>query len=170
MKLVGAPGDLSSISVVVVDDNRNFLQIMRGVLRACGVGESFEAANAYKALEYLRNRDVDIIMTDYKMPEIDGIELISMIRADRNLPSRAAPIICVSGYSERAMVEAAIRAGADDFLVKPISPRDVLAHITHHLTRRLEYFETDSYFGPDRRRLHSDTYIGPERRERRVEV
>jgi len=170
MKLVSAPRDLSRVSIAVIDDNRNFLQIMRGVLRACGVGESFEAANAYKALEYLRSRDVDIIMTDYKMPEIDGIELIAMIRADRNLASRAAPIICVSGYAERGMVEAAIRAGADDFLVKPISPRDVLARITHHLARPLAYFETDSYFGPDRRRIHSDTYKGPERRERLVEV
>jgi PleD family two-component response regulator len=103
-------------------------------------------------------------MTDYMMPEIDGFEMIAMIRNDVRLPSRGVPIICVSGHSERRIVEEAIRTGADDFIVKPIRAADIHSRILTHLNKPLARVETRSYFGPTRRRGLNRAYRGPERR------
>ncbi len=160
--------DLSNARIAVIDDNRNFLHIMRSVLRASGVRESFEAVSPYQALEYLRANAVDLILTDYMMPEIDGFEMIAMIRNDARLPSRGVPIICVTGHSERKIVEEAIRAGADDFIVKPIRAIDIFRRIVKHLHDPLPRVESANYYGPDRRRGLNPGYGGPERRSAKL--
>ena len=152
------------LSVAVIDKNEKYRGVMHAILKACGVARSVGAEGPREALKCLRNNDIDLILTSYDLPEIDGTQLISTIRMDRHLLSRAAPIFCVTGFSEREIVEASIRAGADDFLVKPIVPSNLFSRMIHHLQHPLEYFETADYFGPDRRRIKLSGHNGPERR------
>jgi CheY-like chemotaxis protein len=161
---------LDDIQVAVIDDNRHFLVIMRAMLRACGIRRGFACSSAGDALALLSEHAVDLIMTDCRMPGTDGLQLIRTIRADRRFASRATPIICVSGHAEKRIIEDAIRTGADDFLVKPLSVNIVLQRMTRHLFNRLPYFETATYFGPDRRRILSCTHRGPDRRGDLVEL
>jgi DNA-binding response OmpR family regulator len=74
------------------------------------------------------------------------------------------PMLVISGQGQRQTIEAARDAGADGFLIKPVSTGAVAAKVKRLLWERQPYIESDSYFGPDRRRRRDDAYEGPERR------
>jgi DNA-binding response OmpR family regulator len=74
------------------------------------------------------------------------------------------PIIMVTAFSERSNVEAAISAGIDEFLVKPVSPQMLFKRIVWLIENPRPYLRFGSYFGPDRRRQESPNFGGEERR------
>lgn len=156
--------DFSRMSVAVVDDNRNFLRLMRSVLRSFRVEHIYENQDARETIDCLRSRRVDILLADNVMPRVSGLELIRMIRADRAAQHPGLPIICVSGHADRRILEDSIRAGADDFLVKPVRPVDIFRRIAKQISEPLPRVRASDYFGPDRRRGLRDTRNGPDRR------
>lgn len=81
-----------------------------------------EAVNGQEALDYLMDNDVDILLTDVKMPHMDGIELIRQIK-DRNL-NPAMKIIIISGYSDFEYAKLAVKLGVSDYILKPVDPKE----------------------------------------------
>ena len=88
---------------------------------------SFESGAA--ALDYLSKNPVDVVLTDIRMPGMDGISLIAQIK---EINSRIA-VICISGYSDYEYLRACLQVGADDYLLKPID-KDELFKAVRHLT------------------------------------
>ena len=74
---------------------------------------------------------MDLIFLDYHMPEIDGVKGLSMIRSDER--TKKVPIIMLTAASDRGIVEASIKAGASDFIVKPPSKDLILKKIQTHI-------------------------------------
>lgn len=156
--------DLSQLRVLVVDDNRHFVAIIRTVLRAFGVRQIFESTDAVQALEMLKQSEVDIALVDLKLGDIDGLELTRLIRSAPDSQNPRMPIIMMTAFSERSNVEAAIGAGVDEFLVKPVSPQVLYKRIVWLIDNPRPYLRFGSYFGPDRRRQAKPNFSGPERR------
>lgn len=144
--------DLSDLSVIIVDDQRDFLRLFCAILRSYGVRKLTYCQKADEVTQYMRAYRFDMLFADVRMPEVDGIELIRRIRSDSKLLCRGLPIICVSAFSEQSAIQSAIRAGADDFLVKPVRPIDVYKRLATHLKNPLPRIKTPGYFGPDPRR------------------
>lgn len=157
--------DLSVLRVLVIDDNRHFLTIIRTMLRAFGIREIFECTDAVQGFEVMKSTDIDFALVDMKLEDLDGLEFTQLVRgaADSNNPRM--PIIMVTAYSERSKVEDAISSGVDEFLVKPISPQKLYDRIIAVIENPREYIVSPSYNGPDRRRLINQSYKGPERRK-----
>jgi len=89
------------------------------------------ARDGQEALDYLRRSPVDLLLTDIMMPRLDGFSLLSQIRADAAL--RELPVVLLSARAgEEAKIEG-LDVGADDYLVKPFSARELLARVTTHL-------------------------------------
>ena len=85
-----------------------------------------------EALEYLRRTHVDLLLTDIMMPRLDGFSLLRQIRGDPNL--RDLPVVLLSARAgEEAKIEG-LDVGADDYLIKPFSARELLARVSTHLT------------------------------------
>ena len=112
--------------VVMVDDDPAVLRFGTAVLKGAGY-DVLVAADGYQATELIAQQPPDFLITDWKMPNFDGIDLCRWVRQSR-LPHYVYTIV-VSGRTEvRHMVEA-ISAGADDFFSKPIRPGELLSRL-----------------------------------------
>jgi PAS domain S-box-containing protein len=146
-ELAAAPiskGDLNRARVLIADDNRDMRQYVTRLLT--GRYELASVADGIAALDKAREWKPDLILTDLMMPRLDGFGLLRRIREDPDL--RETPVIMLSARAgEESRVEG-IEAGADDYLVKPFSARELIARVEAHLKMarmRREAAEQESY-------------------------
>jgi light-regulated signal transduction histidine kinase (bacteriophytochrome) len=121
-------------SVLVIDDTPEQQELMGMMLRKAGY-KVFTAESGREGFEVLQQERPDIVISDVKMPEIDGMELCQMIRADANLCE--TPILLVSAVciDAKSTVEG-LRAGADDYLEIPFDPVRLIAKVARQIERR----------------------------------
>jgi len=153
MASIVSPEDgLARLNVLVVDDNAAMRGTVRAILTAFGARVIYEAPNARRAMEVLQETPVDIIISDWKMPDMDGVAMVRKLR--RSEPNAAAftPVIMLTAYSERDRVAEARDAGVTEFLVKPISPDALYRRVQAVVNRPRPFVRTKVFFGPDRRR------------------
>lgn len=159
------PGGLDRLKVLVVDDKQHMRTLLRGLLTALGVQEIFEAENGAGALDLLNRKRCDLILSDMSMEGMDGLEFTRQVRGLAQRFNPTVPIIMISGFTERYLVEAARDAGVSEFLVKPITLQNLTARIAEVLERPRRFVHTPTYSGPDRRRKQRENYNGPRRRQ-----
>lgn len=100
--------------VLVVDDEPNMRRVLEIMLGAAGYAV-FSAANGREALALLRSTPVDLLITDLRMPEMDGIELLRQMRAD----GIDAPVIMITAHGSVETAVAAMKFGASDYILRP---------------------------------------------------
>lgn len=158
--------DLSDLRVLVLDDNKHFLSIMRAILRHFGVAQVCDCTDAFTAFELLKSTAIDLAFVDLRMPELDGFEFVSLVRNASDSPNKMLPIVMVSAEGSRAMVQKAINIGIEGYLVKPVRPIDVHNRIVTLIEHPHRYVRTQGgYFGPDRRRRADENFKKNERRK-----
>jgi DNA-binding response OmpR family regulator len=106
----------------------------------------------------------DLILVDWVMAPIDGIEFVRMVRMAKDSFNPYVPIIMLTGYTEVRRVEEARDVGVNEFLAKPISAKSLYMRIAKIIREPRPFVRTKTYFGPDRRRLVTREYKGKERR------
>lgn len=153
---------LARIKLALVDDHDPYLRMLKAMADGLGFRQIFTAASCASAREMLQEVRPDILVLDYRLGDGDGIALTQWIRAS-NTPLKFIPVIMLSGYANREMVNAARDGGVTEFLAKPISPRDLFRRLATIVDRPRPFVRTKGYFGPDRRRRESP-FKGPERR------
>ncbi len=153
------------LKVLVVDDTKSMRTLIVSVLKALKVGTVLEASNGKQGFDLCRLHNPDIILVDWLMEPINGIELTKQIRNDSESPNRMAPIVLITGYSARPRVEEARDAGVTEFLVKPFTATDLTRRLQHVINNPRNFIDYNGYFGPDRRRQEDERYSGPRRRE-----
>lgn len=145
--------DLSRLRILIVDDYVPIRTILRSVLREFKVSRVIEAGDGEKALDFLAKAGgIDLVITDFQMAPMDGLELTKAIRKGDARIDPYIPVILVSAYTEMHNVVAARDAGVNDFLAKPISANLVYARIRSVIEHPLPFVQADEFFGPDRRR------------------
>ena len=163
------PYDLSQISVIVADDNLNMMAMVRGILKAFGVLNirSFpDGRSAYNALE---GAEADLVVIDWMMEPLNGIEFTEKVRLSDDSPNPFLPIIMLTGYTDRLRVFRARDAGVTEFMAKPISPKSLYARISAVIDRPRPFVRAEDYFGPDRRRRVIESQ-GADRRSNEPEI
>lgn len=156
--------DLSELYVMVVDDNEHARSLVRTILHSLGVRNLKLCAGAEAALGELATFPADIVVTDWEMPGVSGVELTRRLRTDPDSPNPYIPVIMMTGHTERAKVLQARDAGVTEFLVKPISSRLLCQRLQAVIDRPRPFVRAKSFFGPDRRRRSSLDFGGEERR------
>ncbi len=107
--------------ILIVDDEKVERNGIKFLLKQTGIEyEVTEAVNGKAALEYINNNQVDIILTDVKMPFMDGIELIENVAALK----RNVRYVIFSGCSEFDYAKQAVRLGVSDYILKPVDPKE----------------------------------------------
>ncbi|ADC89142.1 response regulator receiver protein [Thermocrinis albus DSM 14484] len=104
---------------LVVDDMSTMRKIVKTLLNQLGYTNVDEAENGRDALAKLRSSSYDLVLLDWNMPEMDGLELLKAIRADDSL--RHIPVIMITAEAKKENVLAAIQAGANNYIVKPFT-------------------------------------------------
>ncbi len=156
--------DLTELSFLVVDDNTHMLSIIKTLLKGFGIRRIHEATDAADAFEEIRATHVDVVILDYALDTLDGIEFAQLVRTAKDSPNPYLPIIMLTAHSERHRVEEARDAGITEFLCKPICATDLYKRIIEVVEHPRSFVKMGSYFGPDRRRRPDDNYRGPEKR------
>jgi CheY-like chemotaxis protein len=136
--------------VLVIDDNVGMRSIMTAVLRALGFTEIRLADDAIEAQKIIPQVKPDLIITDLKMPILDGVTFVRNLRADESNPFSEVPIIVATGHTEEKHVKACIAAGVDQFLAKPITGRALAERITRALSPDRQFVRVGDYNGPRR--------------------
>ncbi|HMN84058.1 MAG TPA: response regulator [Burkholderiaceae bacterium] len=114
-------------SILAVDDSASLRQMVAFTLRSSGY-EVVEAVDGIDALEKLRERSVDLVLTDQNMPRMDGLTLVRELRG--RPPFARTPILILTTESSDEMKQAGRAAGATGWLVKPFDPKRLLEVIS----------------------------------------
>lgn len=156
--------NLSKLRFLVVDDNTFMRNLIRTILSAFGCRIVLEAGDGAEALKMLEGgANPDIIIADWEMPELNGLELVQRIRHDEKSSNKFVPVIMVSAYSELKSVCEARDSGVNEFLVKPISAKGLYSRISAIAMGSRSFVHSGEFFGPDRRRRAKEN-IGQEDR------
>jgi two-component system, chemotaxis family, chemotaxis protein CheY len=157
--------DFTKLRFLVIDDNTFMRRVLKALLHGFGAREVIEAEDGAIGIEAFSNYSPDVVLLDWEMPMLDGLEVTRMIRSPTSSVNPFAPIIMVSGHAERARIRMARDAGVNEFLVKPVSAKGLHDRIMVVVAYPRPFIRTKTYFGPDRRRGVLNSYSGPERRK-----
>lgn len=122
--------DLSSYSILLVDDETYSRQTVARLLKDMGNPTIHLAEDGAEALEVLhKNPDVDFVISDFKMPNFNGLQLLKAIRTGNTDIKRGTPFAMLTGYSERHLVDRALALDINAFLAKPVSKKSLSARL-----------------------------------------
>lgn len=110
----------TNAKILVVDDFSTMRRIVKNALKALNYTNTEEAEDGVSALEKLRSDRFDLIVCDWNMPGMTGIDLLRAVRADARL--RATPFLMVTAEAKRENIVEAIQAGVNNYIVKPFTP------------------------------------------------
>ncbi len=110
----------TSIKILVVDDMSTMRRIIKTILNQLGYSNIDEAENGKQALAKLKKEKFDFVITDWNMPEMDGLTLVKTIRSDDELKS--LPVLMVTAEAKKENVMEALKAGVNNYIVKPFTP------------------------------------------------
>ncbi len=153
------------LTMLVVEDTQPMQKLLVSVLDALGIKNVQTASNGEDAFRMFCQHSHDIILSDWQMEPMDGIELTRQIRRDAISPNRMVPVILITGYSAWTRVEEARDAGVTEFLVKPFTAHDLARRVAHVINKPRDFIETQDFFGPDRRRRVDPAFKGPMKRK-----
>ena len=125
---------MSAKQILVVEDERPIREMIAFGLRRAGF-EVREAADARSGRAEVANRMPDLLLVDWMLPDTSGLEFTRALKRDRE--TRELPIIMLTARAEEGDKVAGLEGGADDYITKPFSPRELLARINAVLRRAL---------------------------------
>jgi len=108
-----------SMKVLVVDDFSTMRRIMKNILKQIGFTNIFEADDGTTAIEELKKNKIDLIVSDWNMPKMTGIELLNHVRATDDY--KTVPFLMVTAEAQKQNVIEAVQAGVSNYIVKPFT-------------------------------------------------
>jgi two-component system, chemotaxis family, chemotaxis protein CheY len=114
---------MASIKILIVDDSITIRRIITNALKTVGFTDTIEASNGKEALEKLPSGKVDFIITDWNMPEMNGLDFIKIVRSNPLYSSMPILMITTRG-TEHDVVEA-LQAKVNSYIMKPFTPQEL---------------------------------------------
>lgn len=108
-----------NMKVLVVDDFATMRRIVKNVLKQIGFTKIVEADDGSTALAVLQKDKIDLIVSDWNMPKVTGLELLKTVRSDESM--KAIPFLMVTAEAQKDYVIQAVQAGVSNYVVKPFT-------------------------------------------------
>jgi len=121
------------IRILVVDDFATMRKVVRSLLGTLGFSNIQEAEDGVQALRTLQSQSFDFVVSDWNMPNMQGIDLLRAIRADPNL--RTLPVLMVTAEAKRENILEAAQAGVNGYIVKPFNAETLRVKLDAIFTR-----------------------------------
>ncbi len=117
-----------NMPILIVDDYKTMLRIIRNLLKQLGFNNVDEAIDGSSALQKLRDKDCSLIISDWNMEPMSGLQLLKEVRADVKL--KELPFIMITAESKSENVIAAKEAGVSNYIVKPFNAATLKGKLT----------------------------------------
>jgi two-component system chemotaxis response regulator CheY len=108
------------MKVLVVDDFATMRKIIKNVLKQISLENVVEAENGKHALDILKKEEIDLIISDWIMPEMTGIDFLKACKQDEEIKN--VPFLMVTAEAQKDCIMEAIKSGVDNYIVKPFTP------------------------------------------------
>ena len=108
-----------TMNVLVVDDYKSMIRIVRGLLNQLGFNNVDEAMDGPSALSMIRSKDYGLVLSDWNMQPMTGLELLKEVRAEAR--TKALPFVMVTAEAKAENVVAARQAGVNNYVIKPFT-------------------------------------------------
>jgi two-component system chemotaxis response regulator CheY len=120
-----------SMKVLVVDDFATMRRIIKNALKQIGFADIMEADDGTTALTLLKEKTFDLIISDWNMPKMNGLDLLKTVRGDEKTSD--IPFIMVTAEAQKENVLQAVQAGVSNYIVKPFTAEAMKAKLTQTL-------------------------------------
>ena len=157
---------LGKINVLVIDDDKAISNLVRNVLKNLGFGNIILVHSGEEGLQVIQNNAIDLIITDWEMEPMSGVELTRKIR-NLEAPKCFLPIIMLTGHSEKQEIEVARDCGITEYLIKPFTAKTLCSRIVMVIESPRSFILCRQYRGPSRRRRSQPPPDGTEKRKRK---
>ncbi|SCA56108.1 conserved hypothetical protein [Candidatus Terasakiella magnetica] len=141
------------LSFLIVDKDRRAATVLRTILRNFYAHDVHFVPSSIQAFAYLKEHHIDIILVESSLAADDnGFDLVKKIRHSSFEDYQQIPIIMMTADASEGNVRLARDQGVNEFMVKPVSPKETYEHVHSLITRPRDFIEAEGYIGPDRRR------------------
>lgn len=107
------------LSPIIIDSNKAMIQIIKGLLQQLGFSDIDTAFDGAEGLGLLEKKKYDLIISEWNMPNMDGLDLLKSVRSSKNLYLQNVPFIILTTESKKENILAAINAGVNNYIIKP---------------------------------------------------
>ena len=144
------------LNILIVDGNAYMRRLTRTMLMNLGAKSVMEAADGLAALEAIRICDPDVVLLDWDMPVLNGMEVMRIVRSPGVFPRPNIPIIMLTSRAHRSYVVEALRAGVHEYLVKPTSPKALHDRLMSIVVKPRPMMQLGELYVPKPRRAKAD--------------
>lgn len=155
---------LRQIEVLIADPDPRISRLVKSVLESFGFRTIHMTTNGAEAIEMLRHRSIDLVITEWPMEPIDGMNFVHYVRHSAELAHRDIPIIMLTGRAESHDVERARDSGVTEFVVKPFTANTLSHRIIQVIDNPRSFVISKHFIGPDRRRREEPDRVKSEHR------
>ncbi|MDO8421043.1 MAG: response regulator [Parvibaculum sp.] len=142
---------LKDLDILIVDDNANMRLLVRTILRSFGLQDARQARDGTTALAELERRIPSLIISDWEMAPMNGLDFIRAVRRVGREPLCFVPIIVLTAHASRQIIETAFAAGATQLLVKPVTPANLLQRVNWVLEDDRPFVKVDDIYRQEMR-------------------
>jgi len=134
--------DLENLNVLLVEDNKHMQLLLKETLRSFRVKNVRVADDGADAIKEMRTFAVDLVIADWNMQPIDGLEFVKMIRTSSDSANPYVPVIMLTGHTETHRVFEARDSGITEFLAKPVSAKGLYQRICMVIEKPRQFIKT----------------------------
>lgn len=142
---------LKNIRVLLVDDDPLILRLISDVLKHLGFSAITKANTGGEAVNLICTHEFDLIITDWRMPDTKGIDLIRFVRSSSKCAYPHVPIILLTGNTGSNYIMKARDAGVTEYMIKPFSVQQLVRRIKSIIENPRSFIDAPHYKGPNRR-------------------
>ena len=151
-----------NIRVLIVDSQPAIVELVKGVLKMFGVKDILTCTDGKSGLKTFKGRQPDLLIVDWDLDSINGIEFTKAVRRDPGNPY--VPIIFMTAFSSVKRVATARDSGITEFLRKPFTAEALYKRIEAIVEKPRPFVLSDNFTGPDRRRKADKDFKGADKR------
>jgi len=147
---------LQGLDILIADGNAYMRRLTRSMLMNLGAKAVMEAADGLAALEKIREDDPDVMLLDWDMPVLNGMEVMRIVRSPGVFPRPNLPIIMLTDRAHHSAVIEAQRAGVHEFLIKPTSPKALRDRLMSIVAKPRPMMQLGELYVPKPRRAKAE--------------
>ena len=129
------PDSIKSKKFLIVDDAGSMRALLAAILREFGISSIDEAADGEQAFRKIKQSKYDLVLCDWEMPNMSGIDLLQKVRDDESIGQ--VPFVMVTSLSNTDKVKQAIAVGTSDYVIKPITTETIMSKVVEILSKSI---------------------------------